>query len=142
LITRPSHAIVASTAAPTPNPDGSTPAGSLDVAKGSTLLRLVRRVIFAARPRAGAEARVERGTTMTVQRDLKRIIRVRQQKTGESYTAARAQVMRGRDEWSGNEPEPPVATVPVRADAAVLKVNQQCPKTRAHCLTPLPDDGS
>lgn len=67
---------------------------------------------------------------MTAQRDLKRIIRARQQKTGESYMAARAQVMRGRDACVGNEPEPPVATVLVRADAAVLKVNQQSARVR------------
>jgi hypothetical protein len=33
---------------------------------------------------------------MTVKRDLKSIIRERQQKTGESYTTARAHVMRER----------------------------------------------
>jgi tetratricopeptide (TPR) repeat protein len=34
---------------------------------------------------------------MTAQRDLKKIIRQRQTKTGESYTAARAHVIRDRD---------------------------------------------
>jgi len=32
---------------------------------------------------------------MTAQKDLKKLVRARQQKTGESYTTARAQVMRG-----------------------------------------------
>jgi hypothetical protein len=67
---------------------------------------------------------------MTAHRDLKRIIRARQQKTGESYTAARANVMRERDELLGKEAEAPVATEPVRADAAVLKVNQQSARVR------------
>lgn len=67
---------------------------------------------------------------MTAHRDLKRIIRARQQKTGESYTAARAHVLRELDELLGKEAEAPVATEPVRADAAVLKVNQQSVRVR------------
>lgn len=63
---------------------------------------------------------------MTAQRDLKRIIRDRQLKTGESYTAARAHVMRARNELLGVEGDPPVATEPVRSEAVVLG------------LTPLP----
>jgi tetratricopeptide (TPR) repeat protein len=67
---------------------------------------------------------------MTTQRDLKTIIRARQQKTGESYTAARAHVMRERDERRGRDLEVPVATFPLRTDAAVLKVNQQSARVR------------
>ena len=54
---------------------------------------------------------------MTARRDLKTIIRARQRKTGESYTAARAHVMRERDELLGNDPdEAPMGTEPVRAE--------------------------
>ena len=58
---------------------------------------------------------------MTVHRDLKRIIRERQKKTGESYTAARVHVMRDRAALLGEEPDGPMAEEPVRAEAAVLK---------------------
>ena len=54
---------------------------------------------------------------MTRKRDLKRIIRERQSKTGESYTTARIHVMRER-------------TVLLGHDAAVLKVNQQSARVR------------
>jgi len=40
---------------------------------------------------------------MTAHRDLKQIIRDRQQKTGEAYTAARAHVMRERASLLGLE---------------------------------------
>jgi len=67
---------------------------------------------------------------MTAHRDLKKLIRDRKARTGESYTAARAHVMRQRatllglpDEMPSSEPAPPV-------DAAVLKVNQQSARVR------------
>ena len=60
---------------------------------------------------------------MTAHRDLKRIIRDRQGKTGESYTAARAHVMRERAELLGLGADEPGAAPPARVDAAVLKVN-------------------
>jgi hypothetical protein len=63
---------------------------------------------------------------MTAHRDLKSIIRERQHKTGESYTTARAHVMRERARLLGVEPEgsePTAATVPT--EAVILKVNEQ-----------------
>ena len=57
---------------------------------------------------------------MTTKRDLKSIIRDRQQKTGESYTAARVHVMRERAQLLG-EPEPEVARS-IRVEAAVLAI--------------------
>lgn len=69
---------------------------------------------------------------MTIQRELKSIIRERQQKTGESYTAARAHVMRERAERLGlpaaTEQQMPVPASPI--DAAVLKVNRQSVRVR------------
>ena len=67
---------------------------------------------------------------MTAQKDLKRIIRQRQHKTGESYTAARAHVMRDRAALLGLDDDPPETTAPERADAVVLKVNQQSARVR------------
>ena len=67
---------------------------------------------------------------MTAHRDLKKIIRERQKKTGESYTAARTHVMRDRAELLGLEADVPTATEPVRVDAVVLKVNQQSARVR------------
>src|SRR2546422_10631240 len=99
-------------------------------AKGSALLRLARRVIFAAQPRAGAEAaRTAKRTMMTAHRDLKRIIHERQKKTGESYTTARVHVMRERAALLGLETDAP-APEPVRVDAVVLKVNQHSVRVR------------
>ena len=63
--------------------------------------------------------------------DLKRIIRERQSKTGESYTAARSYVMRERTVLLGHTDEGPVAVEPLRLDAAVLKVNQQSARVRS-----------
>lgn len=63
---------------------------------------------------------------MTARRDLKRIIRERQKKTGESYTAARLHVMRARAErldLADEESTTPQPGSPV--EAAVLKVNQR-----------------
>ncbi|MGH9391097.1 MAG: hypothetical protein ACRD1Z_15895, partial [Vicinamibacteria bacterium] len=64
---------------------------------------------------------------MTTRRDLKRIIRERQKKTGESYTGARAHVMRERAALLGL-----VAPTreSMRADAAVLKVNRSSARVR------------
>jgi hypothetical protein len=66
---------------------------------------------------------------MTAHKDLKSLIRERQRKTGESYTAARAQVMRARAELLGL---PPNATPAQRAqvDVIVLKVKQQSLRVR------------
>lgn len=44
---------------------------------------------------------------MTAQKDLKKIIRARQQKTGESYTSARAQVVRERAKEPAEGPRQP-----------------------------------
>ena len=52
---------------------------------------------------------------MPKQKDLKRIVRSRMQKTGESYTAARLQVVRKQ------EPSPNYAGVGGMSDAAVKK---------------------
>jgi hypothetical protein len=57
---------------------------------------------------------------MTAHRDFKKIIRDRQLKTGESYTSARAHVLRDRAQRVGEVTD---RRVPVRADAVVLKVN-------------------
>ena len=65
---------------------------------------------------------------MTAHRDLKRIIRTRRQKTGESYTAARAHVMRERAALLGLDAD--AGTEPVRAEAAVLKANRQSARVR------------
>jgi tetratricopeptide (TPR) repeat protein len=67
---------------------------------------------------------------MTAFRDLKRIIRERQSKTGESYTAARAQVMRERAALLGPLAEEPRTPEPVSADAVVLKVNSRSARVR------------
>lgn len=67
---------------------------------------------------------------MTAHRDLKNIIRERRKKTGESYTAARAHVLRDRAALLGLEAQPPTHTEPVRADAVVFKLNQQSARVR------------
>jgi hypothetical protein len=67
---------------------------------------------------------------MTAHRDLKRIIRERQKKTGESYTASRAHVMRDRAALLGLEADAPAMSEPLRVDAAVLKVNRQSARVR------------
>jgi hypothetical protein len=67
---------------------------------------------------------------MTANRDLKRIIRERQRKTGESYTAARAHVMRTRAELLGL-PESSATPEPKQGlEAIVLKVNQLSVRVR------------
>jgi hypothetical protein len=52
---------------------------------------------------------------MTAHRDLKRIIRERQSKTGESYTAARVHVMRERATLLGLVAPEPIAEEPIGA---------------------------
>lgn len=64
---------------------------------------------------------------MTAQRNLKQIIRDRQHKTGESYTAARAQVLA-----SGPGPHTPSPTIDVgtKLEAVILKVNRDSVRVR------------
>jgi len=66
---------------------------------------------------------------MTAHRDLKRIIRKRQRETGESYTAARAVVMRDRATLLGLAPEAPVSHEQPRDRAAEAQLNpSECPR--------------
>jgi len=67
---------------------------------------------------------------MTDHRDLKKIIRARQSKTGESYTTARAHVMRERANLLDPPAQEPLLTEPSRVDAAVLKVNRRSTRVR------------
>ncbi len=66
---------------------------------------------------------------MTAHRDLKDRIRDRQARTGESYMAARAHVMRERAALLGLSGEPAPAP-PGRVEAAVLKVNERSARVR------------
>jgi tetratricopeptide (TPR) repeat protein len=61
---------------------------------------------------------------MTANLKLKRIIRLRQEKTGETYTTARSHVMRDRAALLG------IDTNPTGVDAVVLKVNQRSARMR------------
>jgi hypothetical protein len=67
---------------------------------------------------------------MTVHKALKRIIRERQGKTGESYTSARTHVMRDRAALDGAGHDASATQEPVRVDAVVLKVNQVSARVR------------
>jgi len=67
---------------------------------------------------------------MTVKRDLKSIIRERQRKTGESYTAARVHVMRERAELLGVADEPVAIAEPARVEAVVLWVGEGTARIR------------
>lgn len=67
---------------------------------------------------------------MTAHKDLKKIIRERQKKTGESYTTARVHVLRDRAELLGLENGGPAGTGSARPEAVVLKVNQQSARVR------------
>lgn len=67
---------------------------------------------------------------MAAQKDLKRIVRARQQKTGESYTTARAHVMLDRAEMFGLEPAESAQLATTRAEAVVLKINQRSARVR------------
>lgn len=59
---------------------------------------------------------------MPKQKDLKRIVRSRMQKTGESYTAARAQILRKKNASPHSvEPPPDYAALAGMSDAAVEK---------------------
>lgn len=64
---------------------------------------------------------------MTAQRNLKQIIRDRQHKTGESYTAARAQILA-----SGPRPPTPSPQIDagMRREAVILKVNRESARVR------------
>lgn len=64
---------------------------------------------------------------MTAHKDLKTIIRTRQEKTGESYTSARQHVMRDRANLLGLDLPQPDAR---GADAIVLKVNSASARVR------------
>jgi tetratricopeptide (TPR) repeat protein len=67
---------------------------------------------------------------MTTHRDLKRIIRARQDKTGESYTAARTHVMHARAIRLGVAANDTETTQPPSVDAVVLKVNRRSARVR------------
>lgn len=67
---------------------------------------------------------------MTAHKNLKSIIRERQRKTGESYTAARVHVMRARDEIVGIEASTPAQPQPQRMDAVVLSVGKLSARVR------------
>jgi len=66
---------------------------------------------------------------MTEKSDLKKRIRDRQQRTGESFTTARLHVMRARAELLG-VPHENETTVVTRAEAIVLKVNDHSARVR------------
>lgn len=63
---------------------------------------------------------------MTAKKDFKKHVRERQLKTGESYTAARAHIMRDRARETLETPAP----TPERVDAVVLKVNRDSARVR------------
>ncbi len=66
---------------------------------------------------------------MTAQSDLKLRIRDRQAKTGESYSTARAHVLRARAEILGLPTEPTTSPSQQR-EAVVLKVNRESARVR------------
>src|SRR5258706_15090527 len=91
------------TAAPTPNPDGSPPAGSLDGARGvHSSGGLVARFLRCA-AEGGGRGGADEESPMTVHSDLKKLIRDRKVKTGESYTTARVHILRERAERLGRD---------------------------------------
>lgn len=65
---------------------------------------------------------------MPTNKDLKRLVRGRMTKTGESYTAARAQIVKGRT----SSPKPP-APVPVKDYAAVAGMSDAAVKAATGC---------
>lgn len=70
---------------------------------------------------------------MTAHRDFKNIVRERQAKTGESYTAARRHVLRARAEMLGEPVDaitPSLTSRPETFDAVVLKVNGRSARVR------------
>jgi hypothetical protein len=113
------------TAAPTPNPDGSSPAGSLERGKGEFTPPAGAMRIFVLRSLwAGATAAQSEETPVTAHKELKSIIRERQNKTGESYTAARLHVMRARAEVLGLPETSTTVDQKQHVEAIVLKVNR------------------
>src|SRR5919112_6349551 len=74
---------------------GSAPAGALCEAKGGILPdRFVRLCVTAVRCWGEARGVPKGDLTMPREKDLKRLVRARMKKTGEAYTAARAQLLR------------------------------------------------
>jgi len=67
---------------------------------------------------------------MTAHNDLKKLIRVRKSKTGESYTAARAHVMRERAALLGLCADGAAPQGPERVEAIVLAVNKRSARMR------------
>ena len=68
---------------------------------------------------------------MTLHRDFKLLVRTRQAKTGESYTAARAQLLAKREPPGDRAAAPDdVTPLPERVEAVVLKVNQSSLRVR------------
>ncbi len=68
---------------------------------------------------------------MTAHRDLKNLIRERQQKTGESYTAARVHVMHARAKLLGHRPDDTPTSIPsAEVEAVILRVNRQSARVR------------
>lgn len=67
---------------------------------------------------------------MTNHRDLKNIIRERQTKTGESYTAARVHVMAARAAHLGLPPDAPLDKPTRRVEAAVIRLNHASARVR------------
>jgi hypothetical protein len=114
-----------------PTPMGPPPQDPSNGAKGSSLLRPGRVRIFVLRSLwAGATAAQSEETSMTTHKDLKTIIRERQSKTGESYTAARLHVMRARAEILGLPGTSTTVDQKQRVEAIVLKVNRNSARVR------------
>src|SRR5436190_1140710 len=67
---------------------------------------------------------------MTAHKKFKNIVRERQNKTGESYTAARAHVMRERTALLESAAEPSASSALSHAQGVVLKVNAQSARVR------------
>jgi len=110
---------------------GPPPQDPSNGAKGSSLLRPGRVRIFVLRSLwAGATAAQSEETSMTTHKDLKTIIRERQSKTGESYTAARLHVMRARAEILGLPGTSTTVDQKQRVEAIVLKVNRNSARVR------------
>lgn len=93
----------------TPNLSGLPPAKALVEAKGGILLDAVSGEAFVTpwlcRWGAMRAAGQRRRFVMTRDKDLKRVVRSRMQKTGESYTAARLHVVKDKKDHAPAEPE-------------------------------------
>jgi hypothetical protein len=95
------------------------------------LLRMAGRASFrCAAEERGAKAAQPRRRAMTKQRDLKKLIRQRQVKTGEAYTTARLHVLGGNSEPLGTPTDDGQAEPPLRVEAVVLKVSDQSARVR------------